>query len=423
MNSYNNYTKEQLEQLKNELKIKLKKYKAENLDLNMARGKPCTEQLDLSEEMINGTFKFLGKNNFDYRNYGLVDGIPEAKELFSQVLEVSVDEIIIGGNSSLNLMYDSIAKAMLLGTVDSDKAWSKYKNIKFLCPSPGYDRHFAICQELGIEMITIDIDENGPDMDIVEKLVSEDETIKGIWCVPKYANPTGITYSDEVVKRLASMQTAAKDFRIFWDNAYTIHHLNNKEDILLNILDECKKVSNPNRVYMFSSTSKVTFPGAGISMMGASKENIDYLKKQLSIQTIGPNKLNQFMHVHFLKDLDGIKNHMKKHAEIIRPKFEIVLKLLSENLAEKNIATWNEPNGGYFISLNVMEGCAKKVVELAKSIGVTLTSAGATYPYKNDPKDSNIRIAPTYPPIDELNKAIDILCICVELVCIEKILG
>lgn len=413
--------REALVKLQNELNDKLKEYQGMGLSLNMARGKPCMEQVDLSNAMIDSTIDFSIKS--DYRNYGILDGIDEAKEVYKDLLQVTKEELILGGNSSLNMMYDSISKAMLLGTVDSEKPWVKTDSVKFLCPVPGYDRHFAICEALGIEMINIPTDENGPLMDIVEELVAKDDTIKGIWCVPKYANPTGVTYSDEVVDRLASMTTAANDFRIFWDNAYTVHHLTDKQDQLKDILQTCKDAGNGNRVYMFSSTSKVTFPGAGVAMMGASKENADFLRQQISFQTIGPNKVNQLMHAKFLPSMDAIEEHMKKHAAIIGPKFDKVDEILASQLSGLNIASWNKPNGGYFISLEVLDGCAKEVVALCKASGVILTGAGATFPYGKDPKDSNIRIAPTFPPMDELEKAIDILCLCVQIVALNKILA
>jgi aspartate/methionine/tyrosine aminotransferase len=416
----------------NDLRKKLdelnKKYQVfvdKNVKLDMSRGKPCKEQLDLSMEMLN----FPSSNDIcessdgtDLRNYGLLDGIPEAKKLLADMLEVSPSEIIVGGNSSLSMMHDAIVRALLFGVYGGEKTWGQYPKIKFLCPSPGYDRHFAICQALGIEMITVEMKQDGPDMDIVEKLVAEDETIKGIWCVPKYSNPQGITYSDEVVERFAKMKTKANDFRIFWDNAYTVHHLTDDPDNLKNILEECKKAGNPDRVYIFGSTSKITFPGAGIAAMAASENNIALQKKQIGYQTIGSDKINQFRHVKFLKDIDGINQHMKKHASIIAPKFEVVLNILDSELGGKGIASWNKPAGGYFISFDTLPGCAKKTLELASAAGVTMTSAGATYPYGKDPEDKNIRIAPTLPPIEELKNAMELLCICVQITAINKIL-
>ncbi|WP_276914797.1 aminotransferase class I/II-fold pyridoxal phosphate-dependent enzyme [Aneurinibacillus aneurinilyticus] len=408
------------------LKEKYDEYKSQNLNLDMSRGKPCSEQLDLSRDMLDilkSDEDYRAKDGTDYLNYGGLDGIPEAKELFSQVLEVSTKEIIIGGNSSLNMMHDTIARAMLHGIYGGESPWGKLPVVKFLCPSPGYDRHFAICELFNIEMITVAMLSTGPDMDTIEKLVSEDDSIKGIWCVPKYSNPDGITYSDQTVDRLAQMNTKASDFRIFWDDAYTVHHLTEKADQLKNIFAACKLAGNPHRVLMYSSTSKITFPGSGIAMMAASEENLNFFRKQLSIQTIGPDKLNQLRHVRFLKDMDNLKVHMEKHAAIIKPKFSMVLNKLESELGRKNIASWNEPKGGYFISLNTLNGCARDVINMAAEVGVKLTKAGATYPYGKDPRDRNIRIAPTLPSIEELEKAIEVLCLCVQLVSIEKILS
>lgn len=423
MNPYEGYTREQLKELQQEVEKRFAEYKAQNLNLNMARGKPCSEQLDLSDGLYDHREPMTSENGIDCRNYGGVEGLPEARKLFADLLDVEVEELIIGGNSSLNLMYDTIARAFNHGLYGFEKPWSKLEKIKFLCPSPGYDRHFAICELFGIEMITVPMNDEGPDMDLVEELVCSDETIKGIWCVPKYSNPTGIVYSDKVVDRLASMKTRAEDFRIFWDNAYAVHHLTDNPPELKNILKACKERGNPHRVFMFASTSKITYAGAGLSVLSASKENIDHLVNLISVQTIGPNKINQLLHVRFFKSVEGIKEHMKKHAEILKPKFDLVLEILEKNLAGKKIASWTNPKGGYFISLDVMNGCARRVVELAKEAGVTLTGAGATYPYKKDPNDSNIRIAPTFPPLKELEKAIEIVCICVEKATLEKVLN
>lgn len=398
-------------------------YKSQNLNLNMARGKPCPEQLDLSNgimDILTSGDSLKSTDGTDLRNYGGIDGLPEAKELFSQILEVDTDEIVIGGNSSLAMMHDSIAQAMMHGVPDGNGPWAKQEKVKFLCPSPGYDRHFAICELFNIEMVIVDMKEDGPDMDQVEKLVREDEAVKGIWCVPKYSNPTGIVYSDEVVDRLASMETKAADFRIFWDNAYAIHHLTDEPKEIKNLLDECKKQGSPNRVLMFSSTSKVTFPGSGVAMLAASEENLDRFRKNISFQTIGPDKLNQKRHVEFFKNMDGLKAHMKKHAAIIEPKFRAVIEILDQQLSGKGIASWDRPDGGYFISLDTPEGCAKEVVSMASDLGVTLTGAGATFPYNNDPKDQNIRIAPTFPSEAELRKAIEVLCVCIELTSMKK---
>ncbi len=420
---YSNLSKDEL---KNEIEILESRYNAfkeQKLKLDMTRGKPCSEQLDLSEEILDIPAKELRKaaDGTDNFNYGVLDGLPEAKGLFAEMLGVNNNEIIIGGNSSLNLMYDTIGRAMSLGVLGSTP-WSKQEKVKFLCPSPGYDRHFAICELFGIEMIVVDMKQDGPDMDTIEKLVEQDESIKGIWCVPKYSNPDGITYSDEIVDRFAALKPKAKDFRIFWDNAYCVHHLTNQPDELKNIMTACKQAGNENLVYVFSSTSKISFPGAGVAMMASSVENINSIKKSLTIQTIGHDKINQLRHVKYFKNVEGINLHMKKHANILKPKFDIVLEILEEELGGKEIASWNKPNGGYFISLNTLNNCAKEIAELAQDAGVALTKAGATYPYGKDPLDRNIRIAPTMPPVEELKKAIEIFAICIQLVSAKKAL-
>ena len=417
-------SKIELQEILITLNRKYEEFAAKNLKLDMSRGRPGADQLDLSMEMLEfhtDTDNFKTPSGTDTRNYGLIDGIPEAKELFAQMLEVSPKEIILGGNSSLSIMYDTIARAMSFGVYGS-KPWGKLPKVKFICPSPGYDRHFAITELFQIEMITVDMKSDGPDMEAVEQLVAQDESIKGIWCTPKYSNPDGITYSDEVVDRLASMRTAAADFRIFWDNAYVVHHLTDQPDHLKNMMEACKAAGNPDRVYIFASTSKITFPGAGIAMMAASENNITWTKKLLGIKTIGPDKMNQLRHVRFLKDMDGILNHMKKHAAILKPKFDMVLDLLESELGGKNIATWNKPNGGYFISFNTMPGCAAATLKLAADAGVIMTPAGATFPYSKDPQDRNIRIAPTLPPVAELKTAMELLCICVQIASIQKLL-
>ncbi|HHW22468.1 MAG TPA: aminotransferase class I/II-fold pyridoxal phosphate-dependent enzyme [Clostridiaceae bacterium] len=423
MQAYQGYSKEEMIKRKNELSLKYEDYKKQGLKLDMSRGKPCTEQLDLSNGLFSHTENLFAQDGFDCRNYGLVDGIKEAKALFAELFNVPEDQLIIGGNSSLNLMYDLIAKAFNHGLYGFEKPWSKLEKVKFLCPAPGYDRHFAVTELFGVEMITVPMKKDGPDMDMIEALVAEDESIKGMWSIPMYSNPTGITYSDEVVRRLAYMKTKAPDFRILWDNAYALHHLYDTPDKLADIISLCQEAGNPDRVYMFSSTSKVTFPGAGVAFIASSRANIDHLKKLISKQTIGYNKINMLLHVRFLKNADNVREHMRKHAEILRPKFEAVNEILEKNLSGKGIAAWNKPNGGYFISLDVYEGCAKKTVQLAKEAGVVFTPAGATFPYGNDPKDSNIRIAPTYPPISELKTAIEVLCVCVELAVLDKILA
>ncbi len=424
MKSYKDLSKEEL---KKEIEILQKRYnefKAQNLKLDMTRGKPCAEQLDISMDILDIPAKELRKtaDGTDCFNYGVLDGIPEAKALFAEMLEVSTDEIMVGGNSSLNLMYDTVARAMSLGIL-GNTPWSKLEGAKFLCPSPGYDRHFAICELFGIEMITVDMKQDGPDMDTIEKLVSEDESIKGIWCVPKYSNPDGITYTDEVVDRFANLKPKAKDFRIFWDNAYCVHHLSDNPDKLKNILKACKDAGNENMVYIFSSTSKISFPGAGVAVMATSAENLKGVKKSLTIQTIGHDKINQLRHAKYFKSLEGINAHMKKHADILEPKFNTVLEILDVELGGKDIASWNKPNGGYFVSLNTMDNCAKEVAKLAGEAGVALTKAGATFPYGNDPRDRNLRIAPTMPPVEELKKAIEVLGICVQLVSATKLLN
>lgn len=412
------------DELKNEIELLEKRYNAfkeQNLKLDMTRGKPCSEQLDLSMDMLDIPAKELRKaaDGTDCFNYGVLDGLPEAKALFAQMLDVNTNEIIIGGNSSLNLMYDAIARAMSFGILGGTP-WSKQEKIKFLCPSPGYDRHFAVTELFGIEMIVVDMKQDGPDMDAIEKLAAEDEAIKGIWCVPKYSNPDGITYSDRVVDRFAALKPKAKDFRIFWDNAYCVHHLSDRPDQLKNILTACKEAGNDNLVYVFSSTSKISFPGGGVAMLASSVENINSIKKSMTIQTIGHDKINQIRHVKYFKDLDGINSHMRKHAGILKPKFDIVLEILEEELGGREIASWNKPNGGYFISLNTLDNCAKSVEKLASEAGVVLTKVGATYPYGKDPSDRNIRIAPTLPPVAELKKAIEILAVSVRLATARK---
>jgi len=401
---------------------KYEKFQAKKLTLNMSRGVPCPEQLDLSAGLLDCLKEndYKAANGTDCRNYGGVDGIPEAKELFAQALDVSPSEIIIGGNSSLTLMHDLIARAMLRGLPDSTTSWGKLPQVKFLCPSPGYDRHFAICEYLGIEMIPVNYLPDGPDMDQVEQLVAADSSIKGIWCVPKYSNPTGITYSNTVVERLAALPAKAPDFRIFWDNAYVIHHLIDTPDHLLNILTACKKAGHPDRVFIFSSTSKVTFPGAGIGVLASSENNVNWLKKQINIQTIGPDKINQLRHIRFFKDLAGIEAHMRRHATILKPKFDLVLETLEVELGSKELATWSRPQGGYFISLDTLPGCAQKVVAKTAAAGVILTPAGATYPYGKDPEDKNIRLAPTFPPLPDLKQAMELLALCIQVVSTEQ---
>lgn len=389
--------------------------KDQGLKLDMTRGKPGPEQLDLSMDMLNlvGADNFHSPDGVDCRNYGGLDGLADAKKLFAQFLEVAENEIIIGGNSSLNLMHDTIVNAMLHG-FDGHDAWSK-QAVKFICPSPGYDRHFNLCQHLGMELIRVDNLEDGPDMDQVETLLAEDASIKGIWIVPKYGNPTGSVCSAEVVERLAKMKVAAPDFKIMWDNAYTVHHLDNEVPELKNILEMCKEAGNPDRVFLYGSTSKITFAGSGVAMMGGSTANMDWMRSHMKLQTIGPDKMNQLRHIRFFKTMDGITEHMKKHAAILRPKFDMVISVLEKELAGSELASWNNPQGGYFISLNTKPGLAKRVVQLAAEAGVKLTGAGAAFPYKDDPNDQNIRIAPSLPSIENLEKATEILAVCIRL--------
>ena len=416
--------KNELIKLNEEAKKQYDELCKQGLKLDMSRGKPSPAQLDLSLDMLTHCLDgdYMSETGVDCRNYGVLDGIIEAKRLLSAMIECPVDNIIIYGNSSLNVMYDTVARSMTHGVMGSTP-WAKLDKVKFLCPVPGYDRHFAITEFFGIEMINIPMTEDGPDMDMVEDLVSKDEAIKGIWCVPKYSNPMGITYSDETVRRFANLKPAAEDFRIYWDNAYCIHHLyEDHQDHILEILEECEKAGNPDMVFKFCSTSKVTFPGSGIAAISASKANLDFIKKQMSVQTIGHDKLNQLRHARFFGDFNGMLEHMKKHADIIRPKFEAVLEMLDKELGDLGIAKWTKPNGGYFIGFDTMDGCAKKVVAMCKEAGVVMTPAGATYPYGKDPHDSNIRIAPTFPSTEELKQACEIFVTCVKLVSLDKIL-
>lgn len=421
---YRELTKQQLLDEKVMLEKKMADFKAMGLKLDMSRGKPAPAQLDLSLEMLthclDGDHK--SENGTDCRNYGVLDGIIEAKRLFMPILGVNENEIIVGGNSSLQLMYDTVAKAMLLG-VYGGEPWCKLPEVKFLCPAPGYDRHFAICESMGIKMITVPYKNDGPDMDMVEKLVAEDESIKGIWCVPMYSNPEGITYSDEVVRRFANLSPKAKDFRIFWDNAYIVHHLCDDHDELLNIFDECRKTGKLDMVYEFTSTSKISFPGGGIAVFAGSENNVNFLKKQMSFQTIGFDKLNQLRHAKFFKDADGINAQMLRHRALIAPKFEAVLKALNAEIKPLDIASWHEPKGGYFISFNGMNGTAKRIVSLCKDAGVVMTGAGATYPYGIDPDDKNIRIAPTFPTVEELKTAMQVFCTAIRLASVEILLA
>ncbi|MBR2714589.1 MAG: aminotransferase class I/II-fold pyridoxal phosphate-dependent enzyme, partial [Ruminococcus sp.] len=416
------------ESLKNEYSKLKKEYddiKGLGLALNMSRGVPCQEQLEISKSMldiINSDVECVTIDGQDCRNYGIMDGIPSCKNLMAKMMNVTPDMIMVGGNSSLNMMFDTIACFMTKPVVDGCKPWYEVKDRKFLCPVPGYDRHFGITEYFGFEMITVPMLESGPDMDVVEQLV-EDESVKGIWCVPKYSNPQGITYSDETVKRLASLKPAAKDFRIMWDNAYVIHDLTDESVELLDIFEECKKHDNYDLPIEFCSTSKITFPGSGVAAMAASDNNMKVIKNKYKYQTIGFDKINMLRHVRFFKDFDGMKAHMKKHKEILKPRFDMVVEKIKQNIEEYGIISYEIPKGGYFVCVDVLKGTAKRVVELCKEAGVVLTSAGATYPYGNDPKDSNIRIAPTAPSIEDLSKAMDVFSVCTKLAAVEVLLS
>ena len=426
MSGYKEMSKEQLLHEKDMLEQKFKEVQNRNLKLDMSRGKPAAAQLNLSNGMmdiLNSTSDMVCESGVDCRNYGVMDGIPEARKLLADMSEVPEKNILIYGNSSLNVMFDTVARAMVMG-VCGHTPWSKLdKPVKFLCPVPGYDRHFGITEFFGIEMINVPLLPTGPDMDMVEELVSSDPYIKGIWCVPKYSNPTGNSYSDETVLRFAHLKPAAPDFRIFWDNAYSIHHLyDDDQDVILELLSECEKAGNPDLVYKFISTSKVSFPGSGIAAMAASEANLADARRYMNYQTIGHDKLNQLRHVRFFKDMDGMHEHMKKHAAILRPKFEAVLSVLDNELGGLEIGSWSRPKGGYFISFDAMPGCAKAIVAKAKEAGVIMTKAGATYPYGKDPQDSNIRIAPSFPTPEELAAAAEVFVLSVKLVSIDKIL-
>ncbi len=425
MKAYKEMTREELQREHDELEQKFQEIKGVGLKLDMSRGKPSKEQLNLTNGMLDvlkGDSDMNCESGIDCRNYGIMDGIPEARRLFAEMSEVPEENILVYGNSSLNVMFDTIARAMYMG-ICGHTPWGKLEKVKFLCPVPGYDRHFGITEFFGIEMIPVPLLATGPDMDLVEQLVSEDPAVKGIWCVPKYSNPTGISYSDETVRRFAQLKPAAPDFRIFWDNAYTIHHLyDNDQDEILPIFSECQKAGNEDLVYQFISTSKVSFPGSGIAVMAASKANLADAKKAMSYQTIGHDKLNQLRHVRFFRDMDGVREHMKKHAAILRPKFETVLSVLETELGGLEIASWVKPKGGYFISFDALDGCAKKIVARTKDAGVIMTGAGATFPYGKDPKDSNIRIAPSFPTPEELEQAAKIFVLSVKLVSLEKLL-
>lgn len=424
MASYENMSKQELLSEKDKLQKEYDEFKSRGLKLDMSRGKPGSEQLDLSLDMLTvlNNKEQCVVNGVDCRNYGILDGIPSMKAIFAELLECDSENIMVGGNSSLNMMFDVVACLMHAG-FEGCEPWEKQGGIKFLCPVPGYDRHFGITEYFNIEMIPVPMTPNGPDMDMVESLVSSDEKIKGIWCVPKYSNPQGITYSDETVTRFAKLRPAAKDFRIMWDNAYCVHDLTDTPDKLLSIVDECKKYGSEDLPILFASTSKITFPGSGVAAMACSKNNMAIFKRRYQFQTIGYDKLNMLRHVIFFKDADGVRAHMKKHKEVLAPRFEVVVSKLNSQLGGLGVASWLEPNGGYFVSVDVPDGCAKRVVELCREAGVVLTGAGATYPYGKDPHDSNIRIAPTYPPVSELEIAMDLFCLSVKLAAVEKLLA
>ena len=422
---YNDMSKEELLALKESLNKEYAEAKAKGLALDMSRGKPSAKQLDVSLgllDTINSSSDLKALDGTDCRNYGVLDGIPEAKKLMADMMGTTPDHVIVYGNASLNIMYDQISRAYTHGIL-GNTPWCKLDKVKFLCPVPGYDRHFAITERFGIEMINIPMSESGPDMGMVEEYVSKDASVKGIWCVPKYSNPQGYTYSEETVKRMAALKPAAEDFRIFWDNAYVIHDLyDDNKDEIADIISECEKAGNPDMVFEFASTSKVSFPGSGIAALASSANNIADIKKQLTIQTIGHDKLNQLRHVRFFKDINGLKEHMRNHAEFMRPKFEAVESVLEEELGGLGIGSWTEPKGGYFISFEALDGCAKAIVAKCKEAGVKLTGAGATFPYGKDPKDSNIRIAPSFPTPEEMKQAADLFVLCVKLVSVEKLL-
>ncbi len=425
MDSFIHQSKEELLALKSELEARYEEKKSCNLHLDMSRGKPSATQLNVSlglMDALTSESDLTACDGTDCRNYGGLDGIPEAKKLMAEMMGTTPEHVIVFGNASLTIMYDSISRSYTHGVL-GNTPWCRLDHVKFLCPVPGYDRHFAITERFGIEMINVPMTNEGPDMDMVEQLVNSDPSIKGIWCVPKYSNPQGICYSDDTVRRFANLKPAAKDFRIYWDNAYVIHHLyEDRQAEILDIISECEKAGNPDMVYEFASTSKVSFPGAGVAALASSKANLEDIRKQLTIQTIGYDKLNQLRHVAFFKNLEGLKAHMKKHADEMRPKFEAVLEVLDKELSGTGIGSWIKPLGGYFISFDAMEGCAKKIVEKCKEAGVVLTNAGATFPYGKDPKDSNIRIAPSFPTPEEMAQATDLFVLCVKLVSVEKLL-
>jgi DNA-binding transcriptional MocR family regulator len=422
--AYKQLSAEALKDLRARLTERYNVFQDRGLNLDMTRGKPGPDQLDLANPMLDlvKANDFKAADGTDCRNYGGLDGLSEAKALFAEYMGVGPDEILIGGNSSLTLMYDCFMRAMVFG-VDADQPpWSRQEALKFICPSPGYDRHFAICEQLGIEMLAVQMGPEGPDMDTVADLVAQDPAVKGIWCVPKYSNPDGCIYSDTVIQRLATMPVAAADFRIFWDNAYAYHHLTDAVPDQICLLEACKVAGKPDRVYMFGSTSKVSFAGAGLSMLAASKANIDWTRKQIFFQTIGPDKLNQLRHVRFFQNMAGIEAHMQKHRALLAPKFAAVQTILERELGGTGLASWSDPKGGYFVSIDATDGCARRVVRMAAEAGVKLTGAGATYPYGKDPRDRNIRIAPSLPPVAEIELAMELVAICIKIAGIDTLL-
>ena len=422
MANYHEMDRDALTAEKAALEQAYKEFQAKGLKLNMARGKPGPHQMDLAMDLLKMT-DYTTDAGTDARNYGELEGLSEARALFADVFGVKPNEVFVGGNSSLQLMYNLINIGYVFGFPESPCPWSQVEKRKFLCPVPGYDRHFAITEYFDFDLIPVPMTENGPDMDVVEKLVENDDSIKGIWCVPKYSNPLGITFSDETVKRFAALKPAAKDFRIMWDNAYCVHDVTDTPDELLSLMAECRKTGNVDLPIMFTSTSKITFPGSGVAAMAASDNNMKVIKNRYQYQVISYDKMNMLRHARFFGDLNGVKEHMKLHKAVLKPKFEIVLNALESQLKETGTADWTNPNGGYFVSVDVLEGTAKEVVRLCKEAGVVLTGAGATYPYGKDPKDSNIRIAPSFPPNDELKEAMDVFCICAKLAACAKILN
>lgn len=426
MKAYQKMSYEELLELKRELDLAYGEMKARGLKLDMSRGKPAPDQLDMTLDfldVLNSQSNLLAEDGSDVRNYGVMDGIAEAKRLMGNIMGVPTENVIVYGNSSLAIMYDTISRSVTHGVLGSTP-WCKLEKVKFLCPAPGYDRHFAITQHFGIEMITVPMTPQGPDMELVERLVAEDEAVKGIWCVPKYSNPQGYSYSDETVRRMASLKPAARDFRIFWDNAYALHHLyEDRRDEILEIMSECQKAGNPDMVYEFCSTSKVTFAGAGIAAIASSSANLNDIRRSMTLQTIGYDKINQLRHARYFKSMEDVAAHMKKHAALIRPKFEKVLEVLDRELGGLEIGSWTRPNGGYFISFDSLDGCAKAIVAKCKEAGMVLTGAGATYPYGQDPHDNNIRIAPTFPTVEEMAQAAELFTLCVKLVSVEKLLS